>query len=210
MKRYKDCALVCNGNQKPIDLLEIVAKISREQGYKINRYSNIGSQNTLSIDLHEPNLPYSRLILFSNIEDNIVEIINIIPMPESGISHIECTDYNKLLETFRDKVFAIIKEQYGNSIQENTEDYTIKDVIPLSYNALNDWLSAFPLSAHPSDIKRWNAFVVALHINQEHLYIGDFEKYIQENYGWDDDTICKFYLKLESQLSLLEYYDQYR
>lgn len=210
MKRYKDCALVCNENQQPIDLLEIIAQVSRDQGYTINKYSNHGSQDSFSIDLHEPNLPYSRLILYPNIEANVVAIINIIPMPESGISHIDCVNYNKLLDTFRDKVFVTIKKRHGNTIQENTEDYTIEDVIPLSYNSLNTWLSAFPLSTHPLDDRRWNAFVVSLHINHEHLSIEDFERYIKENYDWDDETIDKFSMKLESQLCLLEYYDEYR
>lgn len=67
-----------------------------------------------------------------------------------------------------------------------------------------------PLSAHPLDTKRWNAFVVALHTNNEHLSLDDFQKYIQEKYGWKEDVIEVFSLKLESQLNLLEYYDEHR
>ena len=130
-------------------------------------------------------------------------------MPESGTSHIDCTTYNQMLDLFRADVFRHIKEEYGNEIVENSEDYTIQEIIPTSYNALNAWLSAYPLSGHPLDTKRWYEFVVSLYRSGEELSLDDFEKYIKENYNWEDKVLRAFSIKLESELELLSYYDEH-
>lgn len=210
MKRYKDCAIKCIQNQQPLELLDIVARVSEEKGYKIEQYSSFREHDSLVVYIQEKGLPYSRLIVCANTEECRVSIVNIVPMPESGTSHLKYTEYNRLLGVFRDKVFEFIKKQDGNLIFENSEDYTIDEIIPLSFSALNTWLNGSPLSGHPLDENRWYAFIVALHTNHEQLSIGDFETYIQEKYGWSENVIESFSLKLESQLDLLEYYDEHR
>ena len=181
-----------------------------KEGYQVDRYSARTERDTLAVYIHEKGLPYSRLIVCANSASNVVEIVNIVPMPESGISHIEYAEYNKLLDLFRDQVFGTINHEQGNEIRENSEEYNIEDVIPKSYTALNTWLNMYPLSGHPLDTKRWYAFVVALHENNEYLSLDDFAKYIMENYEWPSDKIEEFSLRLESQLELLEYYDNHR
>lgn len=210
MKRYKDCALICNDDQQPLELLDIVMQVAEAMGYKVNRYSTLSDRDTLAVYIQEQGFPYSRLIICANAGAREVSVVNIVPMPESGTSHIECVEYNLLLDRFRDKVFASINNLSGNTIRENTEDYTIKDVIPLSFDALNAWLNGFPLSAHPMDTKRWYAFIVALHTNNEYISTEDFEKYIREEYDWSDEAVEEFSLKLEAQIGLLEYYDRHR
>ena len=210
MKRYKDCALICNEDQQPLELLDIVMQVAEAKGYKVNRYSSFSDRDTLAVYIREQGFPYSRLIICVNAEAQEVSVVNIVPMPESGISHIDCVEYNLLLDRFRDKVFASINSLSGNTIRENTEDYTIKDIIPLSFDALNAWLNGFPLSAHPMDTNRWYAFIVALHSNNEYISTEDFGKYIREEYGWSDEDVEEFSLKLEAQIGLLEYYDRHR
>lgn len=211
MKRYKDCALECIQNQTPIELLDKVETISTENGYKIERYTTFSKQDTLAIFVVEHALPYSRVIVCANTKDNNVSIVNIIPMPQSGTSHIGYSDYNKLLNIFRDKVFKSINQSYGNQICENSEDYSIDEIIPRTFPQLDIWLNGFPLSGHPNDEERWYDFVITLHNNnQEHLSLQDFEKYLEERCGWSENTIEKFSLKLESQLDLLNYYDEHR
>ena len=60
------------------------------------------------------------------------------------------------------------------------------------------------------DTKRWYAFIVALHTNNEYISTEDFEKYIREEYDWSDKAVEEFFLKLEAQIGLLEYYDRHR
>ena len=210
MKRYKDCSLLCTDGQQPIELLDLIEQVSTEKGYKIERFKTEQKNDSLSVYIQKEALPYSHLILFVNNGGRAVDIINIIPMPQSGVSHIECEDYNKLLNIYCGDVFALIEQQYGNGIQQNTEDYTIQDVIPLSYPLLNRWLKGYPLSSHPLDTECWHAFVVGLHNSGEHLSLSDFEKHLAETCGWNEEKINEFSLKLESQLELLAYYDQHQ
>lgn len=210
MKRYKNCSLYCTENQDFQSLLDLVGQVSITKGYKVERFSSFNNNDSLAVYLREPKLPHSRLIICADIEKQTLPIVNIVPMPDSKISHIGYSEYNQLLDSFRKKVYDIIREQYGNRISETTEDYTIEDIIPLSFKALNDWLNASPLSRHPLDEKNWNHFVITLHENKEHLSIQDFEYYVREKYGWNDEDIDTFSLKLESELELLEYYDNYR
>jgi hypothetical protein len=210
MKRYKDCSLLCTDGQQPIELLDLIEQVSTEKGYKIERFKTEQKNDSLSVYIQKEALPYSRLILFVNNGGRAVDIINIIPMPQSGVSHIECEDYNKLLDIYCGDVFALIEQQYGNGIQQNTEDYTIQDVIPQSYPFLNRWLKGYPLSGHPNDMERWYDFVIGLHSSGEYLSLSNFEKYIEESCGWDKETIDNLSLQLESQLELLNYYDDHR
>lgn len=210
MKRYKDCLLICNEGQKPIELLDIVETVSTQQKYQTERYKTMADRDTLAVDLREEGYPHSRLIVSANADDNAVSIVNIVPMRDSGISQLGHTKYNNLLDVFKTKVFVTIHESQKNEIQENSEDYVIEDIIPNSFSKLSTWLSCYPLSGHPLDERRWFAFVVSLHTNHETLSIDDFIEYIRENYNWNENVIHKFALKLESQLALLEYYDECR
>ena len=210
MKRYKDCSLLCKEGQEPTELLDLIEQVSREKKYEMYRNLGMRESDSLSIRIQKEALPYSRLVLLTNNEAKSVDIINIVPMPESGESQIDCEVYNKLLDAYRDDVFVIFNQRFGNDIKQNTEDYTIEEVIPKSYPLLNTWLNGYPLSSHPNDTERWYDFVIRLHNSGEHLPLSDFEEYIKENYRWDDATITRFSLKLESQLMLLKYYDRHK
>ena len=210
MKRYKNSSLLCNDGQQPITLLDLIEQVSKQKEYEVKRFKTERENDSLSVDIQKEALPYSQLILFINNEDKAVDIVKIIPMPQSGISHIECETYNRLLDIYSGDVFALIEHQYGNGIYQNTEDYTIQDVIPQSYPLLNRWLKGYPLSSHPLDTERWHAFVVGLHNSGEHLSLSDLEKHLAETCGWDEEKINEFSSKLESQLELLAYYDQHQ
>ena len=209
MKRYKDCSLLCKEGQEPMELLDIIEQVSKEKKYEVNRYKTEKENDSLAVFIQKEALPYSRLILFIKNEERKVEIVNIIPMKESGVFQIECVEYNKLLDAYRDDVFVLINQRFGNAIEQNTEDYSLEEVIPKSYPLLNTWLNGHPLSGHPNDTERWYDFVIRLHNSEESLSLSDFEKYVEENYGWDRETIDKFSLRLESQLELLDYYDSH-
>jgi len=210
MKRYRDCMLMCNDGQKAVNLLDIIETEAIKKAYKINRYNSFGNRDSLAVYIKNSGLPYSRLVLCILSDERCVSVVNIVPMPESGTSHIEPEEYNQLLELFKVDVFDAIAKSQGNKIETNSEDYTIQELIPLSFGKLNTWLSAYPLSSHQLDTNRWYDFVISLHQNDEHLSLDDFGKYIKEEYGWDDEDINKAELRLESHLDLIEYYDNHR
>lgn len=210
MKRYRDCTLVCNDNQTPEQLLDLVENVALTKGYKVVHNTSIVNSSTLLIKLVSKDLPASNIVLGINKSVNGVSIINIVPLVDSGVTHINIETYNQILELFKDDVFQKVKEDNNNLIVTNNEDYTIQEIIPRSFNRLDSWLNGYPLSFHPSDINRWYDFVISLHKTGEFLSLDILGQYVKERCGWSEEDITKMELRLESQLSLLEYYDEYR
>lgn len=210
MKRYRDCKLICNKGQSVTQLLDIIEEQLLAKSYRFDKYNGLLNNPTISVTIKSENLPVSRVILIIPSDNNAVEISNIVPKPESGVSQIGPEVYNQILDKFSNDIFVPINQKYDNRIITNTEDYSIKDIIPKSYGKLKIWLSAYPLSSHPMDTYRWYDFVISLHKNNEALSTSDFGDYLKESTQWDKDTIWKFELRLESHLDLLEYYDSHR
>lgn len=207
MKRYKDCMLECNTNQSVEELMKIIAQVSIEKGYEVSRQSSFVNNDTIIVKLIKEDYPQSRLILGYYSEKKGVSILNIVPTTESGVSEIDYDTYNHLLDTFKEDVFSYIKNLYNNSIEENSASFTIEDIIPKSLEKLNNWLNAYPLSSHRLDLNRWYDFVIALHQNEENLPVDVLVQYLQEEYNWEEKDVEKIALRLESNLSLLKYYD---
>lgn len=180
------------------------------KGYKVERTSSIVNNDTLLVKIKANGLPVSNMVLGVYSEGKGVSILNIVPLPESGVSHIDIETYNKILDLFKDDVFQDIHNRHNNSIETNNEDYTIQEIIPRSFDKLNRWLNGFPLSSHEFDTNRWYDFVIALHKTGESLPLDTLGKYVEERYGWEEKDITKMELRLESHLDLLEYYDNNR
>lgn len=210
MKRFKSCALLCLENQKMTELVELICSICKNKCYDVVKQQTFKKDDTLVVSVNKEKLPLSDLILFVNEEENKVDIINIIPSKKSDIFSLDCSAYNNILDVFKKDVFLEINDINGCEVEENQEDYTIQEIIPKSYEKLNTWLEAFPLSGHPLDERRWFDFLIALRKNRETLSIDDFSKYIQENYNWSKKDIERFEFKYEEQINLLEYYDENR
>ena len=115
--------------------------------------------------------------------------------------------YNELLDMDKSDVFGYISGIQKNEIEENSGNYTIEEFIPNSFEKLNNWLNEYPLSLHQFDINRWYDFVIALHQNKENLPVDILVQYLQEEYNWKEKDVEKIALRLESDLSLLKYYD---
>lgn len=210
MKRYRDCMLVCNKNQNPEQLLQEVENTTVSKGYQIERTSSLVNNDTLHVKIKANGLPVSNMVLGVHSGEEGVSILNIVPLPESGVYHIDIETYNKILDLFMNDVFQDIHNRQSNSIKTNKEDYTIQEIIPKSFEKLNRWLNGFPLSSNQFDTNRWYDFVIALHKSGESLPLDTLGKYIEERYRWEEEDITKMELRLESHLDLLEYYDNNR
>lgn len=210
MKRYRDCTILCNKNQNTEQLMQEVETISISKGYKVERTSSLVNNDTLLVNIKIKGLPASTIVLGVYSEGKGVSILNIVPLPESGVSHIDIETYNKILDIFKDDVFQDIHNKHYNSIETNKEDYTIQEIIPKSFEKLNRWLNGYPLSSHQFDTNSWYDFVIALHKSGESLPLDILGNYVKERYRWKEDDITKMELRLESHLDLLEYYDNNR
>ena len=209
MKRYRDCTILFNKNQNTVQLKQEVENTSISKGYKVERNSSLVNNDTLLVNIKNID-PASTIVLGVYFEGKGVSILNIVPLPESGVSHIDIETYNKILDKFKDDVFQDIHERLNNSIDTNKEDYTIEEIIPKSFEKLNRWLNGFPLSSHQLDTNRWYDFVIALHKSGESLPLDTLGNYVKERYRWSEADITKMELRLESHLDLLEYYDNNR
>ena len=207
MKRYRDCTILCNKNQNTEQLMQEVETTSISKGYKVERTSSLVNNDALLVTIKIKGLPASTIVLGVYSEGKGVSILNIVPLTESGVSHIDIETYNKILDIFKDDVFQEIHNRHYNSIETNKEDYTIQQIIPKSFDKLNQWLNGYPLSSHQFDTNRWYDFVIALHKSGESLPLDTLEKYVKERCRWKEEDITKMELRLESHLDLLEYYD---
>ena len=210
MKRYRDCTILCNKNQNTEQLMQEVETISISKGYKVERTSSLVNNDTLLVNIKIKGLPASTIVLGVYSEGKGVSILNIVPLPESGVSHIDIETYNKILDIFKDDVFQDIHNKHYNSIETNKEDYTIQETIPKSFEKLNRWLNGYPLSSHQFDTNMWYDFVIAFDNSGAPLPLDTLGNYVKERYRWKEDDITKMELRLESHLDLLEYYDNNR
>ena len=210
MKRYRDCTILCNQNQKTEQLMLEIKNTIISKGYKAERISSLVNNDTLLVNIQIKGLPASTIVLGAYSEGKGVSILNIVPLPESGVSHIDIETYNKILDVFKEDVFQEIHNRHNNSIETNNEDYTIQEIIPKSFEMLDRWLNGYPLSSHQLDTNRWYDFVIALHNSGESLPLDTLGNYVKERYRWKEEDITKMELRLESHLDLLEYYDNNR
>lgn len=210
MLRYKESLLLCNKNQTPMKLLDLVMKRAKKLGCKVRRCSTFEKDDTLAVYMKIEDFPEVRVMILAKNEAAAVSVINIVPIVDIDFFDINRDDYNDLLDIFTEDIFNVISLRDGNVLKTQSDEYEFADIIPHSYDAFKEWISHYPISGHISDIERWFDFVIALHKNNEKLTVRDFEKHLDEDYCWDAGMIREFSLKLESQLDLLAYYEKHR
>lgn len=206
MKRFKDCIITCISGQKPADLLNIIGNECQNNDIRVEFSSSFSGNDTIGAYVDFEGLPASKFVLHAAAEKNGVAILNIVPLPKSGESMLDIPTYNALLDTFCERIFRTVSKRQGNVIEENTEDYSIEEIIPKSFQYLNRWLNAYPLSHHPLDEHRWYDFLISLINTDEHVGSSVLSDYIKENYHWTEKELFELELRYESQLDLLEYY----
>lgn len=222
MKRYRDYSIKCNSSKEARELLNTIVEkcktdypnyqtmILKDEIKKSIPSQELNKMNWIISNVKE--LPKSQIVLLNpDYENTKVSIVNIVPTKDSGYSHLSEETYNKILEHFVEEVINdICTDNSKYKIETKSEDYEFKDLIPNSFNKLNKWINAFPLSTHPNDTKRWFNFVISLHQNKdnEDFSIADFKKWIEETKKWDEEVVIDFSIKLEEELDLLEYYDE--
>ena len=211
MKRYRDYKIELPDYETAMALLSCVESKASSIGLQISEQSKgkgtFGNYTAFIISIE--GLPKVRLVLSVYKTEGIftLSIVNIVPTQDSGFSSLEKEVYNRILQYFVDSVLNPVNAgKY--KVYTNKESYTLKEQIPLSWNAFFLWVDAFPLSHHPYDQERWLNFVIALHNNKEHLSISYFEEWLQTEKGWSYDEIDYFSSRLEYGLELLEKYDR--
>lgn len=211
MKRYRDCIVHFNSAKEVSSFMKSLKSkaLSMEIKTVENGTSLIGSNvDSLDLQVDFDKLPSSRVIIWAYSDDNPrIEVINIVPTQASGISDLEVSTYNEILDSFINKILSPVCSGYGVAYESNNEDYSIEEDIPKSFEKLDLWLKGYPLSCHPVDEKRWFDFIVALVKNGEDLSVSTFEEYIAETQSsWKKSDIERFSENMEYGRRLLKYY----
>lgn len=213
MKRYKDIVIDCGDSETALKELVKIKKACILPEFKHNEelermYASDDTMAHILVDII--GLPKAVIVVWAN--NSKIKVINIVPFKHS-VSQIEVDIYNQMIDCFHEKILKpIFINQYKMDI--SSSDYTLKEIIPKSFDALNQWTSCpgapdSPFS-HPSDLERWFEFLYQMTINKEELFSDQLEQWLREEKNWPDDIIHETILKYEEEMYLLKYYDNRR
>lgn len=210
MKRYKDIVIDCSDSKTAIKELDSIKNACILPEFTHNEelekmYAPDDNMAHILVDII--GLPKAVISVWAN--DSKIKVINIVPF-KGSVSQIEVDIYNQMIDCFYTK---ILKPVFINRYKINisSDDYTLKEIIPKSFEALNRWTSCpgapgSPFS-HPSDLELWFEFLCQMTINREELFSDQLEQWLREEKSWPDDIIHETILKYEEEMYLLKYYD---
>lgn len=122
--------------------------------------------------------------------------------------------YNAVLDEFLTELLEPIASRYGFSIkttkQEQGLDDWVNEEVALALRRFSSAANKSSGAGHPSDQRRWYAFIVASHSHRRKLNPDQLSRWLCEVDGWDEDTAHDLAGDFESALSLLRFYDSER
>lgn len=211
MKRYRDCVVHFNNAKQITSFMKSLKSKALSLNIEaVENGSSVVGRDIDSLDfrIKSDKLPLSRVFVLAYRGPRPrIEVANIIPTQASGVTNLNVSTYNEILDIFIEKILSPVCKDFDVKYESNDEHYSIKEYIPKSFEKLDLWLKGFPLSCHPMDEARWFDFIVALVKNEEELSISTFEEYIVETQKtWTRNDIECFSEKLEYSIRLLKHY----
>ena len=212
MKKYKDLIIDCGSDEAA--LLGLLAIKERCNGKPFSYSEKVekmydANNHLLHILVEISETPAAILLVFAN--DAKIKVINIVPFQHS-CDHIEKDIYNHIVDTFNDMVITpLFSGKY--KIDCTKEEVSIQDIIPNSFQKLNQWTHCPGAPDHPFvhqyDLELWFDFICALHTNGEELSSGDLEQWLKDDNGWEEDVVTDTIIRYETERDLLNYYDSH-
>lgn len=213
MKRYKDIVIDCGDSKTALKELVSIKNACILPEFKHDEelekmYDPDDTMAHILVDI----IGLPKAVIIVSVNDSKIKVINIVPFKRS-VSQIEVDIYNQMIDYFYKKILKpVFMNQYRIDITSG--DYTLKEIIPKSFEALNLWTSCpgapdTPFS-HPSDLELWFEFLYQMTINREELFSDQLEQWLREEKNWPDDIIHETILKYEEEMELLNYYDNRR
>ncbi|WP_331375560.1 hypothetical protein [Sinorhizobium chiapasense] len=133
---------------------------------------------------------------------------NITPL---NVGRLSFAQYNAVLDEFLHNLLEPIAARHGFSIKTTKEEQGLDDWVNVEVaSALRRFSAAANKSTgagHPSDQRRWYAFIVASHSHRRKLDPDQLSRWLSEVDGWDEDTAHRLAGDFENALSLLRFYD---
>lgn len=210
MKKYKDLTIQCGSFENAQKGLVSIGEKCKHSPFSYSeevekQYMANDKMNHILVEL--PDTPAAVMLVFAS--DNELKVLNIVPYNHS-CDHIEKDVYNHIVDVFNE---TIIRPLFDGKypIVCTKDELSIKELIPLSYDALYRWTNCpgAPNSpfTHQFDLERWFDFLCQLHTNGEKLSSGDLEQWLAEDNGWDEDVVTDAIIRYETERDLLNYYD---
>ena len=212
MKKYKDLIIDCGSDKAALLGLEAIKERCNGKPFsyseKVEKMYDV-DEHLLHILVEISETPAAILLVFAN--DAKIKVINIVPFKHS-CDHIEKDIYNHIVDTFNDMVITpLFSGKY--KIDCTKEEVSIQDIIPNSFQKLNQWTNCPGAPDHPFvrqyDLELWFDFICALHTNGEELSSGDLEQWLKDDNGWEEDVVTDTIIRYETERDLLNYYDSH-
>lgn len=202
MKRYRDYKIKCSSKEEAMRIFE---EIKNKYNKDVTISKEINNNKILQFKIKVNNYPECRIVI--SLKDTNIAIINIVPTIESGEFYIDENTYSDIIDNF-DNVLRNEINVDANKIETNSKEFEIENVLDKeTFEKLDLWINAWPLSFHPNDMQRWYDFVISLHRSKSSLSISMFEEWLREKKEWDESNINIFSSKLDDELELLDRYN---
>jgi hypothetical protein len=138
-------------------------------------------------------------------------VSNIVPANAGSLTENE---YNRILDEFQSSFIQPVAARrqltvtIGKAVQGPSDWMS-----PAAMDALNMFsrlANKSTGSAHPSDQKRWFAFLTQVHLDRRGPTASQLRRWLIETEGWEGEVATELAIEYESSLSLLKYYDASR
>lgn len=137
-----------------------------------------------------------------------LEIFNIVPLIGN---HLECEEYNHILEQFRLSIIAPMSQNFHLQVVVSKPYLDMEGILGDEGFKLLQMFSAGANKStgntHPCDFARWCDFVFYVHREDISLSTTDLENWLMEN-GWWEEKASELALEYEYTLNVLERYEQ--
>lgn len=168
-----------------------------------------GSKEDIIQFVHDSNgLPRAGLTLWER--ESGYAVTNIVPAEKSELSVIE---YNALLQDFVRQVVQPAQTEAGFFVKITGSVRGLDTWISKESAVLLQRFSALAnkstTNSHPSDGKRWEQFVISVHLEGARLGTDILIQWLIEIDGWDERSSSKLAIDYEKGLSLLATYDSF-
>lgn len=213
MKKYKDLEISIGTDVQAMEALVQVenycTKVPFEYSEEIEkRYMPDDKMAHILVRLD--GMPQAILLLWAN--EGKLKVINIVPNDEK-VFNLTKEQYNHIVDEFEQH---IVLPLFGgkHNIEKTNDELTIKEIIPLSFDSLNSWVSCPGAPdnpfIHPNDLELWFEFLCQLKRTGEHLSSGDLELWLREDVKWSDEVVEDTIIRYETEIELLDYYDRHK
>ncbi|EGR2987878.1 hypothetical protein DMW08_26210, partial [Vibrio parahaemolyticus] len=152
-------------------------------------------------------LPDAGLSIFQK-ENNTWYIPNVVPLEKGQLSYDE---YNAIITDFYNSCLTPVALELDIDVEITSDSLTAEDVVGTKAGNLLEQFSSLANkstgSSHPSDQKRWFAFILETCKQNKYVNSSDLARVLCEQ-GWSENSAQKLVIEYEFARDLITYMEQ--